>query len=181
MEELLRDIVSAERSVNLRGMRSHFLDPTTCDSACYDCLRSYQNMRFHGILDWRLAMDVASLLAGSAPPATPGPRWSPLVQRALSSLPNLRPFEAAGLPAAAEPETGTVAVFSHPLLSRYPSAQRAEPVADAHVAAEEKVAESGGAILHFSFFDLVHRPWWVVGQVFGGKSGDPNDEAGDQD
>ena len=27
-----------------------------CDSACYDCLRVYRNMTYHGLLDWRLAI-----------------------------------------------------------------------------------------------------------------------------
>jgi DEAD/DEAH box helicase domain-containing protein len=29
----------------------------TCDSSCYDCLCSYGNQAFHGLLDWRLAWD----------------------------------------------------------------------------------------------------------------------------
>ncbi len=35
-----------------------------CDSSCPDCLRSYDNRRIHGALDWRLALDVAELAAG---------------------------------------------------------------------------------------------------------------------
>ena len=27
-----------------------------CDSACYDCLKEYGNMTYHGLLDWRLGM-----------------------------------------------------------------------------------------------------------------------------
>ena len=29
-----------------------------CDSAGYDCLRQYRNMRFHGLLDWRLGLSL---------------------------------------------------------------------------------------------------------------------------
>lgn len=36
-----------------------------CSSSCPDCLRSYDNRRLHGALDWRLALDVAALAAGS--------------------------------------------------------------------------------------------------------------------
>lgn len=32
-----------------------------CGSACYDCLKDYGNMAYHGLLDWRLAMDMARL------------------------------------------------------------------------------------------------------------------------
>ena len=43
-----------------------------CDSSCPDCLRSYDNRRIHGALDWRLALDVAELASGS--PLNPS-RW----------------------------------------------------------------------------------------------------------
>ncbi len=33
-----------------------------CDSACYDCLRVYRNMTYHGILDWRLALSYLKIL-----------------------------------------------------------------------------------------------------------------------
>lgn len=37
-----------------------------CTESCPDCLRSYDNRRLHGLLDWRLALDVATLAAGRA-------------------------------------------------------------------------------------------------------------------
>lgn len=37
-----------------------------CDSSCYDCLRDYFNMRYHPLLDWRLAADMLDVLRGSA-------------------------------------------------------------------------------------------------------------------
>jgi DEAD/DEAH box helicase domain-containing protein len=35
-----------------------------CTDSCPDCLRSYDNRRLHGALDWRLALDVATLAFG---------------------------------------------------------------------------------------------------------------------
>ncbi|MBU3617624.1 DEAD/DEAH box helicase [Polynucleobacter sp. JS-Fieb-80-E5] len=35
-----------------------------CDSSCPDCLRSYENRRNHGYLDWRLSLDMAEIAAG---------------------------------------------------------------------------------------------------------------------
>jgi DEAD/DEAH box helicase domain-containing protein len=29
-----------------------------CDSSCYDCLRQYRNMNYHGLLDWRLGLAI---------------------------------------------------------------------------------------------------------------------------
>ena len=34
-----------------------------CDSACYDCLKVYRNMPYHGLLDWRLAVSYLKVLA----------------------------------------------------------------------------------------------------------------------
>jgi DEAD/DEAH box helicase domain-containing protein len=36
----------------------------SCDGSCPNCLRSYENRRIHGALDWRLALDVARLALG---------------------------------------------------------------------------------------------------------------------
>ena len=34
-----------------------------CDSSCYDCLRQYRNMNYHGLLDWRLGLATVRMLA----------------------------------------------------------------------------------------------------------------------
>lgn len=33
-----------------------------CDTSCNDCLRDYRNLAYHGLLDWRLALDMARLV-----------------------------------------------------------------------------------------------------------------------
>lgn len=37
-----------------------------CDWSCPNCLRSWDNRRIHGVLDWRLGLDVAELALGRA-------------------------------------------------------------------------------------------------------------------
>ena len=44
---------------------SHRLD---CDSACYDCLKVYRNMTYHGLLDWRLGLAYLRILNDSGYP-----------------------------------------------------------------------------------------------------------------
>lgn len=39
-------------------------DHLGCDSSCADCLRSWDNRFVHGLLDWRLALDIADLALG---------------------------------------------------------------------------------------------------------------------
>ncbi len=34
-----------------------------CTSSCYDCLRNFFNQQYHGIIDWRLGLDLAKLSA----------------------------------------------------------------------------------------------------------------------
>ncbi|MGB5968510.1 MAG: helicase-related protein, partial [Spirulinaceae cyanobacterium] len=37
-----------------------------CDSSCYDCLRQYRNINYHGLLDWRLGISLLKILANEA-------------------------------------------------------------------------------------------------------------------
>ena len=36
-----------------------------CDSSCYECLRNYRNMAYHGLLDWRLGISLLRSLQSS--------------------------------------------------------------------------------------------------------------------
>ena len=36
-----------------------------CDTSCNTCLRDFHNLPYHGLLDWRLALDMARLAASS--------------------------------------------------------------------------------------------------------------------
>jgi DEAD/DEAH box helicase domain-containing protein len=44
--------------------RWHSEAHSMCTTSCPDCLRSYDNRRLHGALDWRLALDMLDLAAG---------------------------------------------------------------------------------------------------------------------
>ncbi|MGI4822037.1 MAG: hypothetical protein ACRYFV_12585, partial [Janthinobacterium lividum] len=37
-----------------------------CASSCYDCLRDYYNQQHHGLLNWRIALDLAGMAANNA-------------------------------------------------------------------------------------------------------------------
>ena len=37
-----------------------------CDSSCYECLRNYRNMAYHGLLDWRLGISLLRSLQSPA-------------------------------------------------------------------------------------------------------------------
>jgi DEAD/DEAH box helicase domain-containing protein len=89
-----------------------------CDTSCPDCLRSYSNLAYHNLLDWRLAIDVASLALDSAAPISLGsPMWARVAalvaMTLLSARVGYRPATIAGLPAV---ENGSeVKIVTHPL------------------------------------------------------------------
>jgi DEAD/DEAH box helicase domain-containing protein len=52
-----------------RELTAAWADPAhahICTVSCPDCLRSYDNRRLHGALDWRLALDMMDLAAGES-------------------------------------------------------------------------------------------------------------------
>jgi DEAD/DEAH box helicase domain-containing protein len=65
-----------------------------CDTSCNLCLRDFYNLPYHGLLDWRLALDMAEMLRtpGYVPDMTtprgglPNP-WSRLISGANASVP----------------------------------------------------------------------------------------------
>lgn len=62
-EEVLSEIIAETPETDsfpaalIAGTHRH-----RCDSSCYDCLRRYRNMVFHGLLDWRLGLNLIRLL-----------------------------------------------------------------------------------------------------------------------
>ena len=94
------------------------LHADSCDTSCPDCLRSYSNLAYHNLLDWRLAIDMAQLaLDPSAPISLASPQWSRVADVAATTLEAARPTSRrtviAGLPALTD---GAEAVIvTHPL------------------------------------------------------------------
>jgi Lhr-like helicase len=59
--EILREICNPSK----QGSYAEFLQRQghlACDFACYDCLKVYRNMTYHGLLDWRLALSYLKIL-----------------------------------------------------------------------------------------------------------------------
>lgn len=54
------DILESLADVWMREAHGH-----ECDTSCNACLRDFYNLSYHGLLDWRLALDVARLAASS--------------------------------------------------------------------------------------------------------------------
>ena len=89
-----------------------------CSASCPDCLRSYSNLAYHNLLDWRLAVDMSELaLDANAAVSLASDRWRSIAETAALTLQSARPgytqTSLAGLPALTN---GAKAVIvTHPL------------------------------------------------------------------
>lgn len=134
-----------------------------CDSACYDCLKDYANMQYHGLLDWRLALDMVELAAGQ-PLVTA--RWFNRAHQDRDQFCrdfDWSPAQFAGLPGAIGPQMGAALILAHPLWStdrRYLCQELADAVVDA------KAQGFTDTTIHiYDLFDLGRRPVWVESQI----------------
>ncbi len=131
---------------------THESSGKTCDSACYDCLKDYRNMPYHGLLDWRLAVDLLDLLRGRG--FDPDRRWGTLSEAAVGSF--AQEFDFERVPAGALPAArlaGTTLVAIHPLEDERPE-QTSERAAEA-------LLEAGDGAQLRDAFNLLRRPAWV--------------------
>ena len=88
--------------------------------SCPDCLRSYDNRRLHGALDWRLALDMLDLAAGEP---LKEPRWlsrAPLAAEAfVRSMGDTLSYDVIEeLPVLLNRSKGKAEVLGHPLWRR---------------------------------------------------------------
>jgi DEAD/DEAH box helicase domain-containing protein len=112
--KLVLDGILDELTVEYEG--AHHAD---CAESCPDCLRSWDNRRLHGALDWRLALDVATLASG-LPLQTD--RWlqraasmTDLFVRAYEQALPCRVVVAGDLHAIVRQDDQAAVVFGHPL------------------------------------------------------------------
>jgi DEAD/DEAH box helicase domain-containing protein len=142
-----------------------------CDWSCYSCLRNFRNMRFHPLLDWRLATSMIRMLADSGEQVGLDGNWDKVeidgwfdstwesVDSFLASFRNgaPQPFEKIGDAECPAFRFGDKAVVvRHPLWdTKNPEGVFAEAFATL------QQAVGGKGVLTVDSFDLVRRPSWV--------------------
>lgn len=61
-----QNVMAQSEIDNDRSIAYRWLKPKghgrNCDTSCNNCLRDYRNLAYHGLLDWRLALDMARLV-----------------------------------------------------------------------------------------------------------------------
>jgi DEAD/DEAH box helicase domain-containing protein len=116
LERILVDVAARFESVD---------HAEACDSSCPNCLRSWDNRRYHSALNWRLALDVAELATGR-PMQTA--RWlsrgnrlaESFVQAFGSSLLGVAATSVEGLAALTLSDRSCAVLLGHPLWRREP-------------------------------------------------------------
>jgi DEAD/DEAH box helicase domain-containing protein len=156
------------------GYRSGFLDKvfsekhrSDCDSACYDCLKNFRNMRYHALLDWRLGAEVLRAFADAAFrcgldgdfTSIPLQGWTKDAEIAArtfaGTFPSLKMTSAHKLPALEAP--GVTIIITHPLWNqRSPQGILAEAVAS--------VPEANAKVF-VDTFNAVRRPGWCYAEL----------------
>jgi Lhr-like helicase len=134
-------------------------DKRGCDSACYDCLKDYRNMQFHGLLDWRLALDLFEVIQGRE--LDMNSRWDELMTVGVQSFCDGLGFtmeEIDGMKAANREEIWILPL--HPLQSKH-QARLHESVAGA----VDSIKARGHSVYLTDHFNLLRRPAWVYGQA----------------
>lgn len=149
------------------ALRSH--GKGLCDSACYDCLKDYSNMAYHGLLDWRLALDMTHLACLNSTQFT-GPltdiinlssywetKLDGLAQRFCDDFTNFEPCQFGQLQGVRSATKGFAIV--HPLWHM-----------DAPIMAEARGDARGMAIGRFGLIDIFEvdrRPAKVLTELVG--------------
>ncbi|NUR07690.1 MAG: DEAD/DEAH box helicase [Nocardioidaceae bacterium] len=131
-----------------------------CNSSCLDCLRSYDNSRLHGLLDWRLALDMLDLLADE-PLALA--RWMELGQRAAEGIAatGLISLKAGattdGISYLHNTGTGKSVLVGHPLWWR--SEDRA---VEEQITALDELAGMSSSVAQSDVFEALRRPIGLI-------------------
>ena len=148
-------------------LEAHTNSGEPCDSACYKCLKDYRNMAYHGLLDWRLAADMLTLLRGDG--FSPGRLWEDLglamTQDFARQFDQFEFGQMGDVPAALHP-IRCLAAF-HPLEDlRFDRA--GGPVARAVAAASQAGygAEGERQLRLVDYFDLLRRPGEVYSRLW---------------
>jgi len=123
-----------------------------CDSACYDCLQDYRNSRYHSLLDWRLALDLLTLLRGEE--LDPARLWKGVGAELLDSFATEIGGATADLgetPSVLDAGAKRALIVVHPL-------ERTDGGPGLHAAAIREADERGLDVRRTTWFELVRAP-----------------------
>jgi len=153
----LLEYVTGQSSQDFYRPYVHSVHASECLTSCPDCLRGFNNLPYHSILDWRLGMDLARLsLDPNAPIDFSAVYWQGLDVRAANAyftvMPGWQRQQFAGLEGARRNDR--LILITHPLW-RDDAANPGPQIAPACA-----LALAQGLRVQFkSVFEVVRRPY----------------------
>lgn len=170
-----------EASTWAAELETHPPNGVPCDSSCYDCLRDYRNMPFHGLLDWRLGCDLVDLIRDRT--LDTQKRWEHRASELVRSFAEQFSFEfheIAGYPAAIDEEICLIGV--HPLAETDES-RWSEQLAEVFYKAQDLLTgrghDPGTHNIQFQdYFNLLRRPGWSYAALFSPQAAGATQAAG---
>ena len=157
--ELVMDEVTRSLAATWQGDRHN-----ECDSACPDCLRSWDNRFVHPMLDWRLALDVGELVSGRPMDTR---RWftgahdrAAGLARAFRELGRLEVGEVRGMATLALKGSTSVVLLGHPLWGKTSGSLCAQ-----QVQAQDEISAAGGSAIFWNVRDAIRRPIELVRMI----------------
>jgi hypothetical protein len=153
------------------GFSAQLLDPThraNCATASYDCLFSFRNMPFHGLLDWRLALGLMRSLKDSnyrsgldgdfAQPELAGwPKYAEMLRDSFCHQFDLESENFEGLPGFHI--AGRNIIVVHPLWGQFGDEGPDGIFADSLASASEF------EVRFIDTFNLARRPTWCYQRI----------------
>ena len=164
--ENLRALITESRESHRSSWEE--IEHSSCTSSCPDCLRSWDNQRIHGALDWRLGLDMLDLAAGEALNLA---RWTALNGRLVDGLSELTKdaieveieptFDIPVLTIDRNPRT--VIAVGHPLWER---SEQFRPAQAREIETKLRGANPGARILWSDYFEMDRFPLKVLTHAF---------------
>lgn len=153
---ILMPLLPGGEFYNAMISQSHASD---CNGVCYDCLADYSNSEFHGILDWRLALDLAALAADERHPVDlTAEYWSGIPEKAARIFVNaVDGLEAQTIDSLTCLFRGKelFCVFTHPLW-------RTDHPSLINLATTLTLTSEALGLRQCNLFDALRRPGWCL-------------------
>lgn len=160
LEDILRSMTLPTGRIQQALMKGDHLH--SCDSSCYDCIRTYTNADLHSVLDWRLGLDLAHLaIKGDHIPSLQDDHWKTVAHKAALAMARHlggggECFQDGGVWVVHE-DNSIYAILVHPLWS------------DGHPElAKYLTMASGNRPPLCTIFDALRRPGWFFAKGYPG-------------
>jgi DEAD/DEAH box helicase domain-containing protein len=185
INEIIQEAITPQKGITYLGNIHSESHRQACKDACYDCLKVFRNMNYHGLLDWRLGIALMRVLANRDYLAGADGQfnrflelegWPEDVKKLRDSFAESFEFdvlEEFELPAVLVSKTKTYyVIIIHPFWNCKVNNDGIPDVPDNTWLAErvfeiyQKAMENNGVIRFVDTFNLHRRPGWCYQKLF---------------